>query len=519
MNPFAYVLPLLVLGAGLYFQYWAKQQRRVQAEQHPESKAGAIAARLGLALIEGDPEFNLVYNERGQQFASAGVMRNPVPELRLRIAGTLYDRPVEIAYQDRIETAVHFDGTSVTLTIFCRIAAATRCGFPPFEITLRSAPMGMEPRARMQHLPESSFGDPNVDRQLVLRCADPRVGPAILPYLGPVRALTYVHITGENAMVAYELSQSFGLMMLGSADMIVFVLASLSSVMEGSAPPVPMSAPIAPGATTSPVASAAPSSFGDEQLPVPCTRCGAPMQDASPHGALTGSTMQCPYCRAVEQLPTEVAARTNALRARIAQLRWAQAAIEGPERAFAGIVETYKSRPMLLMLGAMGVVMLYSFANGAIAAVSTARSPMDVIPVFIMPAFVIGMVVSYQRLFARYRKLVRPKLYARPPLEPGRPMRCRHCGGNLPPSAEPFVSCSYCGTQNLATHDVANERAALLDAEVREYQARAANVQTAMLEAIDARAFTRTMYLTAGLVVGGVLVVAMIATALIQALS
>jgi len=51
----------------------------------------------------------------------------------------------------------------------------------------------------------------------------------------------------------------------------------------------------------------------------------------------------------------------------------------------------------------------------------------------------------------RYRRDVRPHLFARTPRTPGANARCRACMGDLPDERGPFIVCRYCETRSLVT--------------------------------------------------------------------
>jgi hypothetical protein len=242
-----------------------------------------------------------------------------------------------------------------------------------------------------------------------------------------------------------------------------------------------------------------------EQIPVPCARCGAPMQESAP-AALHGPVqLACPYCRAVETLPADPAQRVMALRTRLAQIRWAQEAADGPALAASRIMESRTWLPGLLI----AVVVLGSTAYnavGSIQAAAASNAPPDVRAevlgtVVLWPAISLGVVagalLGWFVALRRYRESVRPELMARPPAQAGQPARCRRCGGTLPAVSTAFVTCAYCAAQNLVTPEIARDRLALLEREARTYQERAAGVTARAVAA--SQNFQRFYYIGGGI--------------------
>jgi hypothetical protein len=99
-----------------------------------------------------------------------------------------------------------------------------------------------------------------------------------------------------------------------------------------------------------------------------------------------------------------------------------------------------------------------------------------------MIATVGGMVLAYTLVARRYMRRIRPRILARAPREPGAPVRCRVCGGDLPPGHGAWIECRYCHAMNLVTPEIARDRARLLEAETREYELRARGAAVLLAE-------------------------------------
>ena len=256
---------------------------------------------------------------------------------------------------------------------------------------------------------------------------------------------------------------------------------------------------------------------GGEQIPIPCTRCGAPMKEDGPAALVGPVQVRCPYCNAVETLPHEQAQRVVAMRARLAALRAAQQAEEGPSLAYAKIIQTLRSQIWIYVgilaliigqtiFGAIGDIQKAITSTNLPASVraeilsSGTTSPAIGIGIFV------GVMVGYVLALLKYKKAVEPTLRARAPMQPGWPARCRSCGGPLPvgPVTGAFVACPHCAAQNLMSKELMQNRAQFLDEETRSYSARAAGVQAKAASAIPA--FQTYFYIGAGVGVAFALV-------------
>lgn len=209
------------------------------------------------------------------------------------------------------------------------------------------------------------------------------------------------------------------------------------------------------------------------------------------HGpaALVGPVhVSCPFCGATEALPAEQGQRVMALRARLAQLRFAQAAEEGPALAFARTMQMLRSQIWVYV--GMGALVMGVSASGAITqirrAIALSNIPTsaraEILSSTTFPAISVGVFLgaaaAYVLALAKYKKAIQPTLRARAPLQPGSPARCRSCGASLAlgPATAALVPCPHCTASNLLTAELARDRARLLEEEARAYNERALGV-------------------------------------------
>jgi hypothetical protein len=229
---------------------------------------------------------------------------------------------------------------------------------------------------------------------------------------------------------------------------------------------------------------------GAEQIPIPCGRCGGPMMEHGPAALVGPVHVSCPFCHATEALPEQHAQRVMALRARLAHLRVAQAAEEGPALAFARTIQTLRSQ--VWMYAGIGALVIGVSLNGAIAQIRSAialtsipaSARAEILASATFPALTIGVFLGaaagYVLALVKYKKAIEPTLRARAPMQPGLPARCRSCGASLPmgPTTSALVPCVHCAANNLITAELARDRARLLDEEARSYNERARGVLT-----------------------------------------
>lgn len=224
-----------------------------------------------------------------------------------------------------------------------------------------------------------------------------------------------------------------------------------------------------------------------EALPKPCLGCGAPMTVVENSVGLHGDpTLTCRFCARTESMPADAAAQARYLRMRLMQVRRAREALEAPLRTFEVVRQSWAIA--LVFLVAIGGWQFWQ-AFSAAATVPIESTVFGVAG----GAAVVGVVFGYLGMHRAFRRLVRPRLQARPPVEQGLAARCRSCGGDLPSVRAAQVVCGYCGASNFLDTSLANDVSQQLAGELAEYQRRAHAGQPADGSAfqLPAKAFYR----------------------------
>lgn len=254
---------------------------------------------------------------------------------------------------------------------------------------------------------------------------------------------------------------------------------------------------------------------GLEGAPVPCRRCGASVQVLPDLGLI------CRFCGLPDRLPLDTLGRVLEIRGRLAMAASRVAQVAATEAALASLFE--RRGAFWAVMGPWPVLAALVTANAVFGLVSNLGSMPASVPYEVRvelvvaslygPFFVIGVALSFpMALFVgrwTYRRRVRPVLAARPPTFGGAPMRCRACGGDLPPTRDAFTTCRFCSTANAIATGHAPDVARALDQEIAGYRARAAG--TLAGTTIAATHMTRTVFVCFALTYAGVFVLGALA--------
>ncbi len=169
-----HVIPALLLAIALV-AYMLFQRRRMPAAHDAQNagyRAGRLAERLGLTLVEGDPEFNLWITQSNEDIGRGPSDGRPV-HVQVRMQGTRAGTPFEFLYLFRIEQKTHFTTVTRRRWFDCRMIAHAGRAFPPFEVVSRTTPLG--PVLPTQPLPAQPTGNPAADAAYAVTTAEPRV--------------------------------------------------------------------------------------------------------------------------------------------------------------------------------------------------------------------------------------------------------------------------------------------------------------------------------------------------------
>ena len=246
------LIAILTIAGTFGFMYF---QRKKLATQHAHLRAAQLAPRLGLQLVEGDPEFNLAIQSvqsSVQNVGSAGGFMKQIAktqlggtlgEFKLKMSGQPYGMPTELVLyckQDYQPGVIE----NVTTTWFdLRLSVHAKVSLPPFDLRLRKEATGLEAHRQggAQPMPLGTFGDPLLDQRYIVEAIDATVPRRIATALGSLAPyLMYVHIVGEGNRISFVMTPTSVMASAMSFEPILHALASIAAVLEGR--PLPAAA-------------------------------------------------------------------------------------------------------------------------------------------------------------------------------------------------------------------------------------------------------------------------------------
>ena len=237
---FTMYLPLILLPLAIGYAIWALIQRQKSMAQHSDKNVGALASRIGLSVIEGDPKLNLLYFQQP--------MGNY--QRQISLAGRPYGRDVEFWVRDGQKTREYVVATHTTLTFGSRLELAVPSA-PEFEVMLRNPNqyLTVSPDSEDPPLPEVSTGVARLDEVFVVRAADPGVGATLVNALYLLASQNYVHMAGGSQRIWMKIER----MALGSfaycPEEYLLALETAACAFEGKPPPAALASPPQPAAS------------------------------------------------------------------------------------------------------------------------------------------------------------------------------------------------------------------------------------------------------------------------------
>jgi hypothetical protein len=237
------ILSFVAMAALMYFSYAYRKKATADAEvNYAHMTAGALASRLGLTVVEGDPNLNLItaagrHIEKGATKTGGMLDRNSVKETRLVLAGKPDGRDTAFVYSQKDEMTDSllrdYDRKRESELEYC-FHTQIRARFPDFEVILRNPPAGMSRVKGVLAQPEQSFGDSTLDQAFLLRSADPSVGPYIREALRPLLATHHLHLLAHSGRIAYL--ADFKTYMLASymLEEVARVQKQIAQLLEGA---------------------------------------------------------------------------------------------------------------------------------------------------------------------------------------------------------------------------------------------------------------------------------------------
>lgn len=238
LMPFVYVIVMFGFVGATF--WWRRKQMAGMATAEADNahaRVGAVAQRMGLQVVAGDPNFNFYYTNRWQdvgQAMSRNVLQKPArPDIEVRMQGTPGGRRVEVVYVDRLRVEDHILEREVHRYLDMRLVVEVKAPFPDFEVLTRNVQSGIAPIPQLPH-PPISFGDPMLDQQLILKSQDPRIAAPIAEGFRVLSTNWYVHVVGQGGTLTFRFVE-MAAMALGDGDKLLFGLDAVARGIEQAA--------------------------------------------------------------------------------------------------------------------------------------------------------------------------------------------------------------------------------------------------------------------------------------------
>lgn len=243
------VLTVIMLGGTFGLMFFMKSK---MSAQYANMRAGDVAARLGMRMVEGDPSFNLVMQSvlpGVQNMSSASGFLNQMAatnvggtlgETRLRATGEAYGYGAELVLHCRQDFEPGAFENVTTTWHDLRLTVYARATLTPFDLRMRQETPGLETRrdCTKPRMPPAAIGVPHLDGRFVVECVDPGPARRIAPAIALVPPHTVaLHVTGEGNAISFVMTPTSVSAAAMSLEPMLHVLASIAALMEGRAMP------------------------------------------------------------------------------------------------------------------------------------------------------------------------------------------------------------------------------------------------------------------------------------------
>lgn len=206
--------------------------RRHFAAPDPRYGVGALAARLGFEIIEGNPDDNLVKVPL-PQFVRIEIpfVRGPWRGLKAELVGGVHGRSAVIRILDLHAFERGLFSRFIHTKYDGHIATEVRAPFPAFEVIARTQHAMIAPESKLA-APVVSFGDAQLDALVILRSHDARIAPVIREAVRSMLPVQWFCIRGERGRVVFDTTPLTKTMLFDSAEPVLTSLALTAHAIE-----------------------------------------------------------------------------------------------------------------------------------------------------------------------------------------------------------------------------------------------------------------------------------------------
>jgi hypothetical protein len=206
----AIIIPVLGIAFVLYYVLVMRKRQIGKADQTNASyRAGALAERLGLTLVKGDPAFNLSISMTDARVRTGARDNKPV-HVDILMQGEKDGVALELRYllHQECQTDYANDVVHWKTAFECCMRAQAKRAFPEFEVTSRVTSTG--PIVRMTTCPEASTGVPGVDAAYLVATAEPAMAKLLANHMAAFAEFHVggVHLVGDGQAVSFQMRES-----------------------------------------------------------------------------------------------------------------------------------------------------------------------------------------------------------------------------------------------------------------------------------------------------------------------
>lgn len=186
-----YVFAIIALSVGMFV--WSRMRLRAGMAAAAGMELGALATRLGLQVVEGDPKINLYYFQQPSRDYTRTI----------RLKGQAEGLEVTFTIVDGKETSDYLVYRKIVDRFGSALDAVCPGELPAFEVVLRKPNeyLVASPELNDRNLPRVSTGDASLDATYEVRAADPGMGPLLVPALQAFSGQLYVHLASDGRRV------------------------------------------------------------------------------------------------------------------------------------------------------------------------------------------------------------------------------------------------------------------------------------------------------------------------------
>ncbi len=202
------LVPLIGLAAVIYFFVTRNKRVANYDQQYSNYRASALAQRLGLAQVSGNPDFNLFISQ-----ADAGVMNGPTDkkavDVDVRLQGCPNGINLELIYVYNVTQNTGFSTVTRNYYFDCRMIAHCRTPFPPFEVVTRPGASAAGAIAQTLPYPPMPTGNPAVDASYLVVTQEPGMAQVLGTLLSSFGQFLQVgmHLVGDGKTISYVMKK------------------------------------------------------------------------------------------------------------------------------------------------------------------------------------------------------------------------------------------------------------------------------------------------------------------------